>query len=275
MSRPKRLTREQWKKIRATWEADKREGYAWAVREMDLPVSRAAVSKRAKAEGWEKKPAKTAASQRVKGVVQEVTEKVTGKVAQVTPATKKVTQQVAPATNPIGRPSAYRPEFADQAYRLMMMGFTRERLAEFFQVATSTLYDWQSKHVEFREALYRGGLYADSEVALSLFDRAVGSVTPDTHVAVIDGQVVMTPVDKHYPPDVGAARMWLKNRQPEMWKDKVEVEERVEVALVNKEELDQLYREALAKAAETEKRLAGRAERLGLIIDHDDGEIDG
>ena len=29
-------------------------------------------------------------------------------------------------------------------------------------------------------------------------------------------------VDKHYPPDSTAAIFWLKNRQPKVWRDRVE-----------------------------------------------------
>ena len=34
-------------------------------------------------------------------------------------------------------------------------------------------------------------------------------------------------VTKHYPPDPTAAIFWLKNRQPDTWRDKVEVDQTV------------------------------------------------
>ena len=39
---------------------------------------------------------------------------------------------------------------------------------------------------------------------------------------MIDGEIVRTTVRRHYPPDVTACIFWLKNRQREHWRDKVE-----------------------------------------------------
>lgn len=38
----------------------------------------------------------------------------------------------------------------------------------------------------------------------------------------MNGEIVVTPTIKHYPPDTAAATLWLKNRQPNVWRDKVE-----------------------------------------------------
>lgn len=246
MSKQKLLP-EQWAAARNVWEQDARTGYAWLVRELALSVSRTAVAKRAKSEGWTKRAVESP------------------KVTQVTP-------EVTPVAATMGRPTEYQSVYAEQAYRLMLLGFTREKLAEFFQVNESTIYRWQEKHGDFCEALRKGGAYADAEVALALYDRAKGSVEPDVHVAVIEGEIVTTAIDKHYPPDVGAARMWLKNRQPELWRDKVEVEEKATIALVDYDALDDIYRKALEHAAEVERSLQGRAERLGLIMGDEQGD---
>jgi hypothetical protein len=96
-------------------------------------------------------------------------------------------------------------------------------------------------------------------------------VTPDSHVAVINDEVTITPMEKHYPPDVGAARLWLKNRQPALWRDKVELEQPPTIALVDKERMDAMYERVLEQAAETQARMAGRAERLGLVLDSERG----
>ena len=36
-------------------------------------------------------------------------------------------------------------------------------------------------------------------------------------------EIVITPTVKHYPPDTQAASLWLRNRQPQLWRDKTEV----------------------------------------------------
>jgi hypothetical protein len=38
-------------------------------------------------------------------------------------------------------------------------------------------------------------------------------------------QVEQVPVKRYYPPNVSAAKFWLTNRQPQLWKEKVEVEQ--------------------------------------------------
>jgi hypothetical protein len=36
--------------------------------------------------------------------------------------------------------------------------------------------------------------------------------------------ITVTPIMKHYPPDTGACFIWLKNRDPENWRDKQDIE---------------------------------------------------
>jgi hypothetical protein len=50
---------------------------------------------------------------------------------------------------------------------------------------------------------------------------------------------MIVPTTKHYPPDTAAAIIWLKNRQPERWRDKIEQEVKVtkDVADYTDEEL--------------------------------------
>lgn len=245
------MTERQWQAARDAWESDPRDGYAWLARDLGLPVSRAAISKRAARDGWCKQP------------------DAQGATKQVTQAVTEVTQNSRSVTKGPGRPSDYRPEFAEQAYRLCLLGFTRKQLAEYFEVDERTIYRWQAEQPEFCQSLYKGGSQADAEVAMALFHRAKGIAVPDTHVGLHEGQAVVTPLEKHYPPDVGAARLWLKNRQPELWKDKVELVEQPSIALVDKVAMDQLYEKVLAEAAAKREALRGRAERLGLVLDSD------
>jgi hypothetical protein len=49
-----RMSKAQWEKIRQKWEDDPRDGYVWIISEESLSVSRQAMAKRAKDEGWAK-----------------------------------------------------------------------------------------------------------------------------------------------------------------------------------------------------------------------------
>ncbi|WP_429949623.1 helix-turn-helix domain-containing protein [Comamonas sediminis] len=119
-----------------------------------------------------------------------------------------------------GRPSKYKPEYADQAKKLCMLGMTDKEMASFFGVAESTFNLWKTAHPEFSESLKGGKDLVDAEVAAKLYHRAMGYEHEDVHVSNYQGVITVTPLVKHYPPDTTAAIFWLKNRQPQRWRDK-------------------------------------------------------
>lgn len=123
-----------------------------------------------------------------------------------------------------GRPTKYKPEYAEQAKKLCKLGATDIELADFFQVALSTLNLWKIQHPEFSESLNLGKESADERVTQALYNRAMGFSHADTDIRVVDGAIVETPLIKHYPPDTTAAIFWLKNRRPDQWRDKQEIE---------------------------------------------------
>lgn len=126
-----------------------------------------------------------------------------------------------------GRPSDYRPEFVEQAKKQCAAGATDQELADFFDVSVRTLYRWKNSHPEFCQALNAGKAPADERVERSLFERACGYERDEIDIRVIGGEIVQTPVRKFYPPDTTAMIFWLKNRRPEAWRDKTEVEQRM------------------------------------------------
>lgn len=123
-----------------------------------------------------------------------------------------------------GRPTNYKPEYADQAFKLCLLGATDKQLADFFGVTEQTINNWKVDFPEFFESLQKGKDVADAEVAHSLYKRAVGMEVPDTHFSSYEGIVTETPYKKVLPPDVAASFIWLKNRQPAMWRDRHEVQ---------------------------------------------------
>ena len=121
-----------------------------------------------------------------------------------------------------GRPTKYLKKYVAQAYKLCLLGATDEQLADFFEVAESTIYEWKNKHKEFSEAIKEGKKIADCEVAHSLFQRAVGYNHMETKVFQYQGKIITKRVRKQYPPDTQAIKYWLNNRQKEHWREKVE-----------------------------------------------------
>jgi hypothetical protein len=50
----------------------------------------------------------------------------------------------------------------------------------------------------------------------------MGYSHPDVHVSNYQGEITVTPLVKHYAPDPVACIFWLKNRRPDLWRDKVD-----------------------------------------------------
>ena len=127
-----------------------------------------------------------------------------------------------------GRKSEYRIEYADQALKLCLLGATDKELAEFFYVSEQTLNKWKKDYPEFLESLKKGKNIADANVASRLYNRAIGYSCKATKFATSEGKITDSKeYIEHYPPDTTAAIFWLKNRQPEKWRDKKEVDANV------------------------------------------------
>ena len=141
-----------------------------------------------------------------------------------------------------GRKSEYRIEYADQALKLCLLGATDKELSEFFSVSEQTLNKWKKDCPEFLESLKKAKNIADANVASRLYNRAIGYNCKATKFATSNGKITDSKeFIEHYPPDTTAAIFWLKNRQPEKWRDKKEVDASVNLG----DELESLTDEQL------------------------------
>lgn len=127
-----------------------------------------------------------------------------------------------------GRKSLYREEYADQAFKLCLLGATDEELADFFVVDVRTIYRWKDEHPAFCQATIDGKVKADAEVAHSLYRAATGhEVTAEKVVKVKDdaGERFEAVRYKQFvPSDPAAAYKWLCNRRRQDWRDRHEVQ---------------------------------------------------
>ena len=126
----------------------------------------------------------------------------------------------------VARPTLYREEYAEQARKLCLLGATDEDLAKFFEVAVSTISKWKIDHKAFSEAIKNGKQLADATVADRLYKRATGYEHEAVKIALDanTGKELVVPYIERFPPDTTACIFWLKNRQPEKWRDKVQNE---------------------------------------------------
>ncbi len=167
-----------------------------------------------------------------------------------------------------GAPTLYRPELAELCRRLALLGATDQEMADALGIDQVTLDRWKTRHKEFRSAIEHGKTQADAEIAESLFNRARGYRHEATKIFMPAGSEapVYAPYVKHYPPDTNAALAWLSRRQPEIWKERQQIDITGTVAhrlaQMTPEERGAFARDL---AAQAHRRLV----EAGVIIEHE------
>lgn len=129
-----------------------------------------------------------------------------------------------------GRPPMYKEWITEkgllQVTNWAEEGLINKQIAYKMGINVATLYEWQDRFPEFAEAIKRGKKIIDKQVENSLLKRALGyQYEEETWGKNYDEQqVLIKRVVKSQAPDVTAQIFWLKNRRPEEFKDKVEVD---------------------------------------------------
>jgi hypothetical protein len=125
----------------------------------------------------------------------------------------------------IGRPTAYSADIAEQCYRLALLGADRDQMADILLVSIGTFKEWLEAHDDLFAAVTRGRAAADAHIAQALYHRARGYSHPAVKIFLNkQGEPVIVPYTEHYPPDTMAAIFWLKNRRPDLWRDKQDID---------------------------------------------------
>ncbi len=122
-----------------------------------------------------------------------------------------------------GRPLKYDPEYCGQVEKLCRLHATDEDIADFLGVSIRTLYNWKLSYPEFLHALKRTREEVDAQVEQSLYRRAMGYSHRAVKFFQAGGAIIEKKYTEHYPPDATSMIFWLKNRQPEKWRDRREV----------------------------------------------------
>lgn len=159
----------------------------------------------------------------------------------------------------VGRPTKYKEQYCEQAYKLCLLGATDKELANFFEVNEDTIHEWKKVHPKFSESIKDAKESADAEVAKSLNEKARGyrytkmqpikvkEVTYENGKRVREIEhVEIVPTEEVVPPDTVAGIFWLKNRRKFNWRDKVETEHSGEVVHKYEEMTDEQLDAAIA-----------------------------
>lgn len=130
-----------------------------------------------------------------------------------------------------GRPTEYNEKYHVPWVRMLARrGLTIDEIADELGVNRATVFRWKEKHPEFCDAINEGRETTDALVENALFRKALGGTYTETRMIGTptgNGGVAPSKVEKitrEVAPDTAAAIFWLKNRQPDKWRDKREVE---------------------------------------------------
>lgn len=190
-------------------------------------------------------------------------------------------------------------------------GLTNDMIADKIGIVSSTLYAWQNRSKEFKEALKKGKEIIDREVEDSLLKRALGTKKSKTiyrmvkvsdevlkakrlkfmniykldHPEASKSEIVFEAYDKvsewtkipfqveeeEIVGDVKAMEFWLRNRKPEQFRDKA-------FNRLNNAQADKMKAEIKRNEAQTEylnkKTAALSAENQDIIFENDYAEPD-
>lgn len=111
-----------------------------------------------------------------------------------------------------------------QVRKLAKIAATEIEIADLLGIDITTFIDWKSRYPQFSHALTLGKAEANKRVSRALFHRAVGYTVPATKVFNDKGTPLIVPIREHVPPDTNAAVFWLKNRDPENWQDRTNLD---------------------------------------------------
>lgn len=119
----------------------------------------------------------------------------------------------------VGRPTKFSDRVGEKILELYRQGKTDQQVADFIGIHVRTLENWKYNDQEFLWATKEAKEIADDLVEASLLARALGYSHPEEKVFQYEGQIITHESQKHYPPDVKAQEIWLRNRRPKDWRD--------------------------------------------------------
>lgn len=104
-------------------------------------------------------------------------------------------------------------------------GLTYEQIAKNIGITDRTLYAWMKEYSPISQTLKKGREVVDIEVENALLKRALGYTYREVTYEEDNGELKKKKVVvKEVVPDTTAQIFWLKNRKPEDWRDKKNIE---------------------------------------------------
>jgi len=135
----------------------------------------------------------------------------------------------------MGRPTKYQDHTEVAVEYMASAGLTDKQMAARLKISEAAFNLWKHQHEDFLESLKKGKDKADDRVEKSLFKNAVGyNYKAHKPLTVSDGNnegshVEIVDYTEHVPAQTVAQIFWLKNRRPEQWRDRQQVEHSGEI----------------------------------------------
>lgn len=137
----------------------------------------------------------------------------------------------------LGRPTKFEQSMVIAVKYMAYSGLTDVQMAEELGINIDTFYDWQNKFPAFSEAIKEGKSLPDEAVQSALFRRATGYTHKVQKALVVSqgrgepSEVEIVEVNESLAPDPTSMIFWLKNRRPDRWREKQDVEHSGQVSI--------------------------------------------
>lgn len=107
---------------------------------------------------------------------------------------------------------------------------TDKEIAAALNISYSSFKGYKKKHAALAGALVSARAEPDYEVLGAFHRKATGCEIKEVVKERVNGKlVVVKEVTKEVPPDTEAGKFWLKNRMPDSWRDKQQLEHSGEI----------------------------------------------
>lgn len=156
--------------------------------------------------------------------------------AKKNPSTKNTKNNLVNTSNkkPVGRPKhsgeKWNPIYIEIVKELASEGYIETEIQKIIHISIATFNKWKKDHPEFHKSLKEGKENPDRKVEKALFENAIGGeYETEKALVVSDGgkngaHVEVVKVKENRAGNVTAQIYWTKNRMPEKWRDKQDVE---------------------------------------------------
>ena len=108
-------------------------------------------------------------------------------------------------------------------------GLIDEQIAYNIGITRETLSQWKNKYSDISDALKKGKEVVDRQVENALLKRALGYKYEEIKTEETEEGKKVTVTIKEVVPDTTAQIFWLKNRKPDQWRDKRDIEHSGEI----------------------------------------------